>query len=258
MYPVLFKISSIEVRSYYVLWTFALLLFILWTRKRSVGRFRISWESASSVILWIYIAAILGASAGSVLEKVPMWLAKDIGARDMLKGGMSSASGLLCGGLAGFYRLKKLNIPVDDFAEASSVPLAFMIAIGRVGCFLNGCCLGIGRFFAGSPPLCSAHFPFDAEGFYRFPSQLAESAAAFAIGAVMVAAERIMDRRGVKANGAVLFPLFLVLYGAYRFAFEALRVNEWPADPNAARYMYAACVVIGGVWLARTAKITRG
>jgi len=257
MYPVLFKISSIEVRSYYVLWTFALLLFILWTRKRSVARFRISWESASSVILWIYIAAILGASAGSVLEKVPMWLAKDIGARDILKGGMSSASGLLCGGLAGFYRLKKLNIPVNDFAEASSIPLAFMIAIGRVGCFLNGCCLGIGRFFAGSP-LCAVHFPFDADGFYRFPSQLAESAAAFAIGAFMAAAERIMDRRGVKANGAVLFPLFLVLYGAYRFAFDALRVNEWPDGPDTARYIYAASVVVGAVWLAWTAKITRG
>ena len=58
MHPVLFKIMFIEARSYYVLWAFALLIFILWTRSRAVKRFAISWDDATSVILWVYTGAI--------------------------------------------------------------------------------------------------------------------------------------------------------------------------------------------------------
>jgi phosphatidylglycerol:prolipoprotein diacylglycerol transferase len=109
MHPVLFHISFIEARSYYVLWAFALLLFVLWTRRRCVRMFGMSWEEATSVVIWVYCAAILGAMAGSALEKVPLVLSGTQSLALIKKGGLSSGPGLLCGGLAGIWRLRRLQ-----------------------------------------------------------------------------------------------------------------------------------------------------
>ncbi|MCE5201317.1 MAG: prolipoprotein diacylglyceryl transferase [Synergistaceae bacterium] len=257
MYPVLFKISFIEVRSYYVLWTFALLVFILWTRNRAIRKFGMDWDDVSSVIVWIYSAAILGAIVGNAAEKLPLWLAGMTTADEILKGGLSSVPGMLCGGLAGVYRLRKLKISVDDFAEASSIPAAVMIGIGRIGCFLNGCCVGVGYFFA-KQPWWAVYFPFDAAGFYRFPSQLSESAAGLMIALFLFTAERKIPEHDIKIGGsAILFPLFLILYGSYRLAFDSLRMTEPASALHIGQYISVSAIICGIIWLYRTYKIRR-
>lgn len=253
MHPVLFHISFIEARSYYVLWAFALLLFVLWTRRRCVGRFGLGWEETTSVVMWVYCAAILGAMAGSALEKLPLVLSGAEGWSLLKKGGLSSGPGLLCGGLAGIWRLRKLKLSVDDFAEASALPAAVMLGIGRIGCFMDGCCKGFG-FDCALRPWWGVHFPSDAAGFFRFPSQLSESAASFMIALILFAAEREARRGGVRIGGsALLFPVFLILYGAYRLVFDFFRETETDAAFNSAHWLAAAAMLLGVLWLWRTA-----
>ena len=255
MHPTLFHIAFIEARSYYVLWAFALLLYILWTRRRCVRDFGMDWDDATSVVLWVYSAAILGAMAGSAVEKLPLVLSGAEKLAILKKGGLSSGPGLLCGGLFGVWRLRKLTLSVDDFAEASATPAAVMIGIGRIGCFMDGCCKGIGCSCA-LRPWWGVHFPADAAGFFRYPSQISESAASFLIALLLYALSREARRCGVRIGGsAILFPLFLVMYGAYRLVFDFFRESETEAAFNSAHWLAGAAIVMGLLWLWRTAAL---
>jgi len=255
MHPVLFHISFIEARSYYVLWAFALLLFVFWTRRRCVKMFGMSWEDATSAVLWVYCAAILGAMAGSALEKLPLVISGAQSLALIKKGGLSSGPGLLCGGLAGIWRLRRLHLSLDDFSEACSIPAAMMLGIGRIGCFMDGCCKGIG-FDCTLRPWWGVHFPTDAAGFFRYPSQISESTAAFCLALLLFVVERSARRSGVRIGGsAILFPLFLILYGAYRLIFDFFREAEADAAFNSAHWLAAAAIVLGIVWLWHTAAV---
>jgi len=259
MHPVLFQIGSIEVRSYYTLWASALFLFLVWTKRRAVRQYGISQDDVSSVLLWVYFSAIIGAMVFGFLEKLPTLIQNpEVFAGHISKGGLSSGGGILCGGMGGVYRTRKLGVSLDDFAEAASLPMAFMLFVGRIGCFLEGCCLGLGRFTA-SPAVCSVHFRFDAPGFYRFPAQMSESIAALLIGLLLFVIEKTAPKKGIVIGGgsAILWPLFLILYGSYRVVFDSFRAFAPGMAFRAGHFLGAAAVVVGAAWLYRTWRVRR-
>jgi phosphatidylglycerol:prolipoprotein diacylglycerol transferase len=95
--------------------------------------------------------------------------------------------------------------PNDRFAAL----LPFTVALGRVGCLTAGCCRGL---------------PYDgwcairgADGIARYPAQISEIVFQVAIGIAFV----LMVRRGFLFGH--LFSIYLILYGAFRFATEYLR-----------------------------------
>ncbi len=255
MFPVIFKISFIEARSYYLLWAFALLIFIFWTRKRAVERYGMDFDKVSSVIMWVYFAAIAGALVGNAAEKIPFILSGGGSFADILDGGLSSGPGLLFGGLFGIFRLRRLGMDVDLFSDAVSVPTAALIAVGRNGCFLEGCCLGSGGVFSARP-WWGVHFPTDPIGFYRYPSQLSEAFAAFVIMAALLLLEKYVLRSYKKYPkcGAILFPIFLLLFGFYRMFFDCLREPVQGHAFFSGHLLSGVAVVLGGVWLYRTYK----
>jgi phosphatidylglycerol:prolipoprotein diacylglycerol transferase len=259
MHPVLLQIGSFEVRSYYTLWAFALLLFLVWTKKRAIKQYGIHPDDVASVLLWVYFSALLGAMLFGFLEKLPT-LIRDpqFFAGNVSRGGLSSGGGILCGGFGGIYRTRKLHVSLDDFAEASAIPMSFMLFVGRIGCFLEGCCIGFGSF-ASPHHWFFVHFPFDAPGFYRYPSQLSESIAGLLIGLLLVAIEKYAPKRGVKIGGgtAILWPIFLILYGAYRLVFDSFRELAPGMAFRAGHILGPVAVLLGIAWLYRTYKIRK-
>lgn len=253
MHPVLFKIMFIEARSYYVLWAFALLIFILWTRSRAVKRFAISWDDATSVILWVYTGAILGALTGTAAERIPLYLSGALSLSDVFKGGLSALPGMLFGGLFGIYRLKKLGISIDKFADSASLPASALIAAGRPGCFLEGCCLGEG-FYLNDAPMWLVHFPFDPPSFFRCPTQLMESLLGFLLLSILFTLEKYMDKTGKKFRGAVLFPIFLMSYGSFRIIFDGMRESSADSAFSSGLILAYVQLVFGLLWLFKTLK----
>ena len=160
MRPVLFEIFNAEVRSYYALWAFALFLLVVWTRRRAERLYGMSESDVSSVLVWVYCAGILGSFVPGIMERLPLYLDGRIAFAEVFRG-LYSAGGLLAGGLAGLWRLRKLGASADAFADAVSIPLAVMLAVGRVGCLLEGCCSGAGAAFGISrqTPQISGAFP---------------------------------------------------------------------------------------------------
>jgi phosphatidylglycerol:prolipoprotein diacylglycerol transferase len=95
--------------------------------------------------------------------------------------------------------------PNDHFAAK----LPFSIAIGRVGCLLAGCCRGI-------PHDGWLSVRYD-DGIARYPAQLLEISFQLAVGFLFIG---LLRHRALRGR---VFALYLVLYGAFRFATEFLR-----------------------------------
>ncbi|MEG1825407.1 MAG: prolipoprotein diacylglyceryl transferase [Cloacibacillus sp.] len=252
MHPVIFKISFLEARSYYVLWASALLLFIFWTRRRAERLYGIDYDDASSVLIWVYCAGILGSYAASVAGRLPLYFSGEM-PLSMVFRGMTSWGGMAAGGVVGLYRLKRLRIRAGAFADAAALPAAAMLAIGRVGCHLEGCCAGVGRYYEKAP-LFGLHFPFDAAGYYHFPSQLLESSAAFAIFLILLMTQRLLKKCGRLSQGGVLFPIFLALYGLYRFCTDGFRAAGVAGVSQSGDIVWLAAMAIGASWLVWTLR----
>lgn len=149
----------------------------------------------------------------------------------------------------GVWRLRRLGVPVDKFAEASSIPCAFTLAVGRLGCFAAGCCRGL-----PTHSLIGVSFP-DNPGLPLWPSQLFESAAALLTGIALLIADRYCRR--ASTEHAVLFPIFLIAYGGYRFAFDFLREGRRIFGLMTGQYAGIIAVAAGICWLAGSMKRRR-
>lgn len=119
--------------------------------------------------------------------------------------------------------------PNDRFA----ILLPFSIAIGRIGCWFTGCCLGRpveGRLAIGASALSHLH-----------PIALYEIAFHVGIGATLVWLYR--QRR----FSGQLFAIFMVAYGTFRYASETLRATEKAFYGLSAYQWFAAALILAGM-----------
>ena len=123
--------------------------------------------------------------------------------RQAILGGWA-VDGLLAVALAvGVAGLLAFNLPLGMVLDATAPGLFFAVAIGRVGCFLTGCCAG--RCTRSRWGIWSSDRRIGAR---RIPAQLLESAAGLLIG-VVAALLVLSDAPGV--DGLI----FVAAFGAY-------------------------------------------
>jgi phosphatidylglycerol:prolipoprotein diacylglycerol transferase len=253
MYPVLFRIGGFRVETYYVLWTLALSLFVLWSRRRAVGRFGMDYDEATSVLLWLFLGTLVGARLGSYVDHWGFYAEHPERLIRFWEGGLSAGPAFLGGGLAGWWRLRRLHLPADPLFESLAVPSAFLIFVGRFGCLGEGCCVGIET----RGPL-GFHFPFDPAGVFRYPTQLFEALAGAAIGCLLLLLERRLDRLlPGSRRPAIALPLFLILYGSYRFFMDFLRSGERVFPLFLVQYLACVAIGLGAIWLVRSLCLLR-
>ena len=243
MFPVLFSLGPVKVETYYVLWGIALCLMVLWTRRRAVDIYAIRFADASDILIWVIFGVFIGATLGGYLDHWTRYAQSPVRLLYFWESGLSSGPGFIGGGLAGLYKIRKLGVSIDNFAESASIPCAFMLFVGRWGCFLNGCCLGIPT----DSPL-GVKFPFAAHP--RYPVQLFESSAGLLIGIALFALERRMRRTPEQsAKGAILWPLFLISYGLFRLIFDFLRAGDRIFGLRVGQYTGLLAALVGLCWL---------
>lgn len=146
-----------------------------------------------------------------------------------------SITGALLGGYAaveiGKRYLRYPRATGDLFAAV--VPIG--IALGRVGCYIDGCCLGVA---------CAPHWWTleDAAGVARWPSPVAEQLfnVAFLIWTWIAG-----KRDWLPGNR---FHVYLIAYGAFRFLHEFLRENVRLAGSVGGYHALALMLVLLGVW----------
>lgn len=203
------------------------------------------------------------------------------------RGGLTFQGGLFLALAAGFAYLRYRKISFARIADVFAPGLAFGVGLGRVGCFLNGCCWGKPSP-SGFP--FGMTFPEEAEAVQLqldlafvwperwaellarlghpagmepplplYPTQIASALGLFAIGAGLILAERKWPRL---SDGQTMI-WFMFAYAVGRFcvefwrddtplrygfgAFPGLRLGQWLSLA-----MFAAAVVLQW-WINRRA-----
>lgn len=157
--------------------------------------------------------------------------------RDVLVSGRSVTGALIGGFLAAEVAKPILGYrmpPNDRFATL----LPFTFAIGRVGCLSAGCCHGI----PWNGPWAITH----ADGIPRHPTQVYEMLFQLAVGLIFLA----LLRRGLLFGR--LFSVYLIAYGAFRFAIEFLRATPKTWGPlSAYQGLCLVMIVLGAAFLVK-------
>jgi len=172
----------------------------------------INRDAVLDFILYASIAGLLGSRLLYILLEIDAYLADPLKIFALRDGGLSFHGAVLGGAVAGFWFIRKYRVPFGRLADLFSPSLALGYAIGRIGCFLNGCCYGIpttawwGVLTRYAPGL-------------RHPTQLYATAANLIIFAVL------WRLRRHKHFDGYLFLLYLIMYSVYRFANEFFREN---------------------------------
>ena len=221
MHPILFSVFGKEIYSYGIMAALGFLVGILtwlWLGRR---------ESrppgfAADLGFWLMAGGIVGSRLAYVVANWSYYRAAPLEIVRIDQGGLIFYGGFLLACLALVLFARHHRVPVWHLADFAIPALAIGHALGRVGCFLNGCCYGrpAGDHLCGLayPPVCEPGKLFP--GVPLFPVQIIEAAALLAIWAVLLFA---YPRR--KKNGAV-FALYLLLYPPVRFGLEYLRGDE--------------------------------
>lgn len=212
MFPELFRIGPVFVGSYGVL--MALGFLACWVVARwYLPRHGIDRDLSVDLLLAAAIGGIVGARALYVANEWAQFSDRPLQIFMLQRGGLVFYGGLAGGALAvlAYTLVRRLPVPVVADTAALTVPLGS--ALGRVGCFLNGCCAG---------QRTSAWFglTFDPAVGPVVPTQLIDVAAqSFIFFALLHVAVRHRPRAGI------LWWAYLVLYGVARFSVEIIRVN---------------------------------
>ena len=120
--------------------TASLLMIYRGSKKRNIPS-----DMMFSLVLWCVVSGLLGARAFHIIEYLPTYMNNPNPLGQMLlftEGGLVVYGGIIGGmiGTAIFFRRNRLSVLAmyDVMAPA----LLFGIAIGRLGCLMNGCCYG--------------------------------------------------------------------------------------------------------------------
>lgn len=117
-----------------------------------------------SLGFWIVVAGMVGARAFFVIQYWDEFQGKTIGETlthiaNVSQGGLVVYGGVIAGGVATFLFLRRYQLPALAICDLLAPSVALGMGLGRIGCFLNGCCYGgpadvawAVKFPEGSPP----------------------------------------------------------------------------------------------------------
>ncbi len=245
MRPVLFNIGPLPVHSYYLLWTAGLWVALFWTRSRAERFYGIDPVKLHSILVWSFLSMLLGARIGGYFDNWSVYAADPSRILNIWEGGMSSLPAALFCGIAGISMCRRYGIEVWRLAEAASIPTMVCIAIGRWGCFLNGCCYGRATSCA-----LGVHFPGHPGPVH--PTQLYYSFGAMTIALVLWAMEKRIGMGERTVGVAFMWPALMVLYGAERAFVDFLREGDRIGPLKLGQGLGIAVSIVGIAWLCRS------
>ena len=220
MYPTLFHIFGFRIDSYSVAWFIALSIAITWAIKR-LKLYDINEDEARNVMSIAFLFMLFGAHAPEYFLNWNAYMKKPSLFLDFNKGGLHEFGAVLGAFLSAFILciFKRKKISFLQLCEASSIPVFFSIAIGRWGCFLNGCCVGrASKFFT------AVHFPRDPENLTRHPVQIYYSIFAFFSVLILLYVEKLISRsHDLRKSHSIITPLTFMLYTLMRFSMIPVR-----------------------------------
>jgi phosphatidylglycerol:prolipoprotein diacylglycerol transferase len=164
MHPILFQIGNFSLRAYGLLIAIGTLVgfWVAWKKRKDAN---MTEDNMLDLLLILIVICFLGAKITYIATNTPLYYLQN--PKDILSGSGLSFVGIVIFGFATcwFYAMKK---KINFLALMDILMPGVMIgySIGRIGCFLNGCCYGL-------PTSSVIGFHFSVrENFVRYPTQL--------------------------------------------------------------------------------------
>lgn len=222
MHPILFTVFHFPVRSYGVMAALGFLAAVAtWTWLARTGREpAFTAEMAVDLGVWLMLSGIAGSRIAYVVANWDYYSAAPAEIVRIDQGGLIFYGGLILASLALVLFARRKRIPLWRMADVAIPGLAIGHALGRIGCFLNGCCYGRA---ATAHPAWGVVYPAGSEpgnlfpGTPLYPVQLIEAAWLIAVWVLLLRAWPRNRRPGF------LFALYLLAYPPARFLLEYLR-----------------------------------
>ena len=228
MYQILYSSGELRFHSYTVMMTLAFLVGTIgpnWLNRRQAN----PYPATPAGGIWVFLGGIAGSK---------IWWMIQYGGWDDLRylqffvtGGLVFFGGLFGGIIAGIIYLKIMRVPVIPAADMVAPFMALAHGIGRIGCFLNGCCWGAMTRFnwpwaVQFPKGTSVYRNHVNQGLIPrddlfsmpvHPTQMYETVGNFIIFIILMVVYTKHKRTGVVAL------TYVTLYGGLRFVTEMFR-----------------------------------
>lgn len=252
MYPILFRIGPVTVYSYGVALALAFLAgyFVL---RRELLRRKMDIEAAEGFVIAAMVGGVLGARLLYVASHVGEFGSAPFSALAFWQAGLSFYGGLIGAAALVILVAYRWRVPIPKLADAVAPSLALGIAIGRLGCFSNGCCNGTPTGLPWAISFTNTLSAARPLGIPLHPAQLYESFASFALFAVLLwLRPRLME-------DGLLFGSWLFGYGVYRFLVEFVRVNPDVVFGMSGSQLFSLAIILvsGLVLLTRIRPLAR-
>jgi len=207
-HPVLLDLGFLKIYSWGFMVAVAFIAATILAAKEA-KRKKTDHEKIYSLLIYIIIGAIIGSRIGYLLFDLNN-IANLLDIFKFWEGGMSFHGGFIGGILFGFLYIKKNKLNFWKTADICTPSIPLAQAIGRIGCFLRGCCYGI-----------ETALPWGISylGETRHPTQIYSSIALFLIFIFL------SKQKHKKSFNGALFLTYILIYSVFRFFIEFIRVE---------------------------------
>ena len=245
MYPTLFNLGPLQVHTYGLMAAFGFLIgimVVLFLARRE----GIKSEVIMDLALYVIIAAIIGARLFYVGGNWGHYRDNLLEIFMVQNGGLVFLGGLILSTLVVIWYSRSKKLPLLKLLDAITPSVAIGEAIGRLGCFFNGCCFGLPTtlpwgvvFPSGS--LAYSYFGGD----HLQPTQIYSF-----LLLLMVFAALLRLYRRKKYDGQIFY-WGIIFYSVYRFLVEFLRYSpiHWVGlTPSQWIVVIAAAFALFGIY----------
>lgn len=223
MFPKLLELGPVNVYSYGVLLAAAYLLGLQLALRRARGA-GLDPNKVMDLGIWVVLSALVGAKLLLVIVDLPHFIANPGDIFSMVRSAGVFYGGLIAAVGVGLWYMRRHALPMWTTADLFAPGIALGHVIGRLGCFMAGCCFGrpsdlpwavtftnpLAAEMVGTP----LHVPVH-------PTQLYESFAELVILVFLLA----FEKRGRAFPGRTFWG-YLLLYSITRFVIEGFRGDE--------------------------------
>jgi len=200
--------------------------------RREAKRTALNLEKIMSLFLWVLISSFVGGRILYILVEWKYFLNEPLRAI-FARGGFVFYGGFILAFAVAIWQSRRMGLNFWKTADIFVPAVAVAYAIGRIGCFLNGCCYGrptdswLGVSFHPDSLAGSLGKPL-------LPTQLFSSLTLFAIFAILIKVKQY------KKFDGQLFWLYVLLYGVTRSIIEIFR-----GDPRGHIWIFSTSQFIG-------------
>jgi len=200
--------------------------------RREARRTALDTEKIMSLFLWVLISGFLGGRILYILVEWECFLNEPL-RTIFARGGFVFYGGFILAFGVGIWQARRKGLDIWKTVDIFAPAVAVAYAIGRIGCFLNGCCYGrptdswLGVSFPPDSPAGSLGKPL-------IPIQLFSSLNLFIIFAILI------TLKPYKKFDGQLFWLYVLLYGVSRSVIEIFR-----GDPRGHIWIFSTSQFIG-------------